>query len=97
MLRLFLDAAVLMAVLHAILQNDAPDFVHLVLVSLGMAVANFACYVLLVSSIGLLVIAPILIIDGLILMYFCALTIKQAAITLGVLLVYQVTLYALLT
>jgi hypothetical protein len=90
MLKILIDAAVLAGILSVLLGKDAPDFKDLILVSLGMGVANFVCALALMPVIGYLVILPILAIDGLILMYFCSLTPKYATITLGILLVYNV-------
>lgn len=90
MLGIILDAAVLLCVIKALQGDDAADFMHLVIVALGLGVANFVCALALGGVLGLFVLLPIIIIDGLILMFFCSLPIKHAAITLGIFLVYKV-------
>ena len=87
--KILLDAGVLTAILYSLLGEYAPDFAHVGFVLLGIMVANAACGILLVP-LGFFVIVPILMVNGLILMYFCSLTIKHAAITLGIFAVWQV-------
>jgi hypothetical protein len=96
MLGIFLDAAVLMGILYLLLQDQAPDFLQVLLVSVGMAVANLACALLLGHAIGLFVIIPIVLIDGFILMLYCHLTLQQAAIALALLIAWQIGLHFLL-
>jgi hypothetical protein len=92
MLKILLDALVLSGIISALRGKDAPEWLTLVLVALGMAIANFVCALLLAPVIGIFVLVPIVLLDGLILMYFCSLTIKQAVITLGILIAYNVVL-----
>jgi hypothetical protein len=87
--KVLLDAAILTSIIYSLLGEYAPDFAHVGFVLLGIIVVNAACGFLL-APMGIFVFLPIVIIDGLILMYFCALTIKHAAITLGIFAVYQV-------
>ncbi len=94
MLQVLVDAAVLLGVLYMLLGEEAPDFYQVFFVALGMAAVNLVCSLALAPSIGLFVIVPILLIDGLILMYYCHLTIKYAAIALAILLAYNVASYA---
>jgi hypothetical protein len=86
MLGLLLDAVVLMGILRLLQGDDAPDFIHTLLVSVGLSVVNFVSLLLL----GLFGLIPILIIDGLILMYFCYLPLKQALIALALFMVYKI-------
>ncbi len=100
MLGLLLDSAALMFVLYLVMQDHLPDFWQIVLLSLGMAVANFVIAIALFSLIGWFVIVPIVLVNGLILMFFCHLTIPQAAMTVGGLVVYQLMkhwLFSMLT
>jgi hypothetical protein len=99
MIGLFLDAVILFGIIYALLGEDAPEFVHILLVALGIAVANVLCsgaFYFLLGITGLIVLIPQLIIDGLILMYFCALTLKQSAIAVAALLVCKFVLAMLL-
>jgi len=93
MLKLLADAAVLMFMVRLLLGDDAPEFAHIVYVALGMAVANLVIVLVLAGFLGLLVVVPVVIVDTLILMYFCYLDLKYAAITMGALLVYNVAWY----
>jgi hypothetical protein len=93
MLGLILDAAVLVFVIRTFQGDDAADFLGCFWIALGMAAANFAIS-LLAPVIGLFILLPILVADGAILMLFASLTPKQTAIALGILVAYQVALYA---
>ena len=93
MCELVLDFLVVAGTVQIVLGRDAPDLVHLFFVSLGISVANLICLLVLGQFFGLLVLGPILIVDWLILMYFCGLPLKHAGIVLGVLLGYKVAFY----
>ena len=90
MLKILLDAVVLSGIISTLRGEDTPNWLHLIFVALGMAVANYVCVLLLGPILGFAILVPIVLLDGLILMYFCSLTIKQAIITLGVLIAYNV-------
>jgi hypothetical protein len=90
MLKILLDALVLGGIITALRGEDTPDKITLILVALGMAVVNLLCALFLTPFIGFFVILPIVLIDGVILMYFCSLTVKQALITVGILIAYNV-------
>jgi hypothetical protein len=92
MLKIALDM-LLLAGLLAVLQGEEPDWANLLVVAVIMTVANFAIGLLLADVLGLLVILPIMIIDGLIVMFFCHLPLRQAAIAVAVLLVYNFAYY----
>ncbi len=94
MLGIALDVFVL-AGLVAVLQGDEPEWLKLLFVAFGMAVVNFVIALLLGEFLGLFILVPIVLVDGLILMFFCHLTIKQAAIAVAVLFAYQIV-FALL-
>ena len=56
--------------------------------------ANLICVLVLGQFLGFLVVGPIVVVDDLIVMYFCGLTLKQTGIVLGVLLGYKLALFA---
>jgi putative Ca2+/H+ antiporter (TMEM165/GDT1 family) len=101
MLKLALDVLVLSSLLTMLRGEDKPDLVQLAIIALGIAIANALCVVFLGAILGVLVIVLILVLDGLILMFFCSLTIQQALIALGFLvvynIVYEITMRMLLT
>jgi hypothetical protein len=90
MLKILLDAVVLSGIISTLRGEDTPDKFTLIGVALGLALVNGACVFFLAPVIGLFFLAPLVLIDGVILMFFCSLTIKQALITLGVLLAYNI-------
>ncbi len=90
MLGILIDAGVLLLVIKAIQGDDAPEFLNILLVAAGMAVANFFVGLLLAPFVGFFALVPVIVVDGLILMYFCHLTLGQAGITLAIFLTYRV-------
>lgn len=76
----------LLLVLKLLLGDEAPGFMETLLVALGMAAVNFVCGLLL----GIWGLIPIVLIDGLILMFFCHLAMKQAIIALAIFMVYKI-------
>jgi uncharacterized membrane protein len=90
MFKILVDTLVLGGIISVVRSEDMPEWLHLIFVALGMAVANLLCAIFLGPLIGFLVILPIVLIDGLILMYFCSLTIKQAIITISALIGYNI-------
>lgn len=93
MLKLFLGCGVLCVVMQMLQGENADDWAHLFFVALGMAVVNFVM-ALALAFLGILLLVPIAIVDGLILMIYCSLTIRQTAIALAILFAYNIAFYA---
>ncbi|MEX2187719.1 MAG: hypothetical protein WD875_13025 [Pirellulales bacterium] len=96
MLGLVCDTVVL-ALLVTWLQGGEPEWLKLGLVAFGMAVVNLVIVLLLGGFLGIFVLVPIVIVDGFILMLFCSLTIKQAAVAVAILLAYQLVFQLAIT
>lgn len=95
MIGIALDSLILFGVLQ-LLQGDAHELYEIVLVAIGMSVANLVIALALGGVIGMFAIVPILIVDALILMIYCRLPITHALIALAVLGACKVALAILL-
>jgi len=85
-----LDVGVLSSLLTTLRGEDMPDLVQLVFIAFLIAVVNVLCVLFLGAALGIFILLPILVLDGLILMFFCSLTLKQALFALGFLVVYNI-------
>jgi hypothetical protein len=85
-----------MFVLYLLMQDEAPDFPHVLAVAFGMSVVTYALFYTLSPLIGWFVLIPIAIVDGLVLMFFCHLTIKYAAMALVLILGLQLVVQMLM-
>jgi hypothetical protein len=87
MIKIGLDMLVLAGML-AILQGEEPEWFSLFFVALGLSIVGFV-FSLFAPVLGVFVLVPIVIVDTIVLMFFCHLPIKQALIVSGVLLAYN--------
>lgn len=92
MVQLFVDAAVLFGIVKLLLGDDAPEFVHIVLVSFGLAMVGFffvvGMYTQGIDPVWALI--PIAIVGGIVLMYFTDLAAREALIALALYMTYKV-------
>ena len=95
LMKLILDCGVLCIVMQMLQGENADDWAHLFFVALGMAVANFVL-ALPLAFLGIFLLVPIAIVDGLILMFYCSLTLRQTAIALAILFAYNTAFYVAL-
>jgi len=79
-----IDSLILFGLLQ-LLQGDAHELYEVVLTAIGMSVVNLVIVLALGGVIGIFAIVPMLIVDGLILMFYLRLPIAHAAIALAVL------------
>ena len=93
MVKLLLDMLALNVILYIVERDDQIDWAHNALVALGLAVTNFVGAFFLTDKIGLFVLPVIVIVDGLIIMRFCYLTLKQTCMTLVLLIAYNVAFH----
>jgi hypothetical protein len=92
LLRILFDSVVLSSIIYMLRGEDTPGWLTMIFVVVGMAVGNSICAQFLAPILGILYLVPIVLLDCLILMYFCSLTIKQALVTLGILVAYHVVM-----
>ena len=93
---ILVDAMILFVVMRLLLGEDAPDFYVIVFVAAGIATANFVCQLgmgLTLGEFGVWASIPFVVLaDGLILMYFCQLSLRDAAISVTTLFVCKIAL-----
>ena len=87
---LLLDTVILIAILEVLGQDDGPELPQLVLVCIGVAVANCFWHLLLGWLLGHLIVVPVVVFDGIVLMVFCRLRIRQAAVASALFFVFRV-------
>jgi hypothetical protein len=84
MLGVAVDMLVL-AGMMAVLQDREPEWVRILIVAVILAVANLALSLLLGGLLGLFILLPMALVDGVIVFLMCGLTPKQAGLTVGAL------------
>ena len=97
LLVVLVDAAVLVFMIKLLQGDDAAEFRQCFWIALGMAVANAVISAVLTPFIGPFALAPVLVVDGAILMVFAGLTVKQTLATLGVLFLCKLAFTGLLS
>jgi hypothetical protein len=102
MLGLLLDMVVLAGALRLVLGDEAPDWQHIFFVVLGVVAANFAiglaAGLLLPSAVMMYVLLPVgLLVTGVVFAFAFQLTIKQAAVVLGIFFAYELVFQAMIS